>query len=150
MDDIDKIMAVMETAFDPQWGEAWNRRQVSDSLTMPHTQYRLVDEQGNEPKEGEPAAGFALTKIAPGEEELLLVAVQPESRGTGLGKQLIQQFTQDARGRNAERIVLEMRANNPAETLYRAVGFEPIGRRERYYSMPDGSKIDAITFAKKL
>ncbi|MEO0057507.1 MAG: hypothetical protein RIT17_960, partial [Pseudomonadota bacterium] len=32
---IDRIMAVMEAAFDPAYGEAWNRRQVADALSMP-------------------------------------------------------------------------------------------------------------------
>jgi [ribosomal protein S18]-alanine N-acetyltransferase len=26
------------------------------------------------------------------------------------------------------------------------LGFEPIGRRNDYYRLPDGSKLDAITF----
>jgi ribosomal-protein-alanine N-acetyltransferase len=43
-----------------------------------------------------------------------------------------------------------MRANNPAESLYRACGFEPIGRRPAYYRTLDGAKLDAITFARKL
>ena len=50
----------------------------------------------------------------------------------------------------AESIFLEMRANNPAETLYRECGFEPIGRRVDYYRTADGTPLDAITFARKL
>ena len=34
---VDQIMAIMEAAFDPQWGEAWNRRQVEDALLLPNT-----------------------------------------------------------------------------------------------------------------
>jgi len=55
-----------------------------------------------------------------------------------------------ARDAGAERIFLEMRANNPAEHLYRECGFEPIGRRPDYYRTLDGTKLDAITFARKL
>lgn len=146
-DDLDRLMAVMDAAFDPAWGEAWTRRQVSDSLVFPHTHYRLID--GNEGAEG-PAAGFTLVRAAPGEEELLLVAVRPEHRGRGLGRQLIEQAFDDARARRAERMFLEMRHNNPAERLYRAIGFEPIGRRCDYYRLPNGERIDAITFARLL
>jgi ribosomal-protein-alanine N-acetyltransferase len=149
-DDIDKIMEVMEVAFDPQWGEAWNRRQISDSLAMPHNHYRLIAENGAEPQDDQSAAGFTLIRVVPGEEELLLIGVQPDLRGKGLGKQLLQQFTQDARSRGAEKIFLEMRANNPAEVLYRSLGFEPIGRREQYYTAKDGVRLDAITFSLKL
>ena len=140
-DDLDRIMEVMETAFDPAWGEAWTRRQVSDSLAFPHTHYRLM------PDCDEPAAGFTLVRAAPGEEELLLIAVRPECRGQGLGQQLLEAVLADARGRGAERVFLEMRYNNPAARLYQAAGFEPIGRRREYYRLSDGRKIDAITFA---
>ena len=71
-DDLDRIMAVMDAAFDPAWGEAWNRRQVSDSLAFPHTHFRLLGADGLPPAAGTPAAGFTLVRAAPGEEELLL------------------------------------------------------------------------------
>ena len=56
----------------------------------------------------------------------------------------------DARTRGAERLFLEMRENNPAASLYRAAGYKPVGRRRAYYKLSDGSRLDAITFAKKL
>lgn len=147
-DDLDRIMAVMDTAFDPAWGEAWTRRQLADSLAFPNTHYTLVAAHGGAPREGEPAAGFALVRAAPGEEELLLVAVDPAHRRRGLGARLLEDFAAQARARGAERIFLEMRANNPAESLYRALGWKPIGRRRDYYLRPDGSRVDAITFAR--
>nr|WP_280842170.1 ribosomal protein S18-alanine N-acetyltransferase [Pontixanthobacter sp. CEM42] len=149
-DHIDAMMAIMESAFDPRWGEAWNRKQLSDSLLMPHNQYRLIGADGGEPADDTPAAGFSLIKTIPGEEELLLIAVLPEHRGKGLGKALLQQFAQEARERGAEKIFLEMRANNPADVLYRSMGFEPIGKRTQYYKAADGSRIDAITMALSL
>ena len=86
-------------------------------------------------------------RAAPGEEELLLIAVAPEHRGKGLGTRLLHQVLEDARNRGAERVFLEMRFNNPAIELYQKAGFTPIGRRKHYYNLPDGSRIDAITFA---
>lgn len=149
-DDLDRIMAVMETAFEPHWGEAWNRRQVSDSLRFPNTYYRLVDQTGATPEGEMPAAGFTLVRAAPGEEELLLIAVDPDCRGHGLGGELLRLFAEDARTRGAEKVFLEMRSNNPAQSLYLANGFEPIGRRRDYYRLSDGTRIDAITFGKTL
>jgi ribosomal-protein-alanine N-acetyltransferase len=140
-------MSVMGTAFDPLWREAWNRRQVEDALAFPATNYVLMDSEGNAPAEsGSPAAGFALTRYAPGEEELLLIAVTPLHRRQGLGELLINRLKIEARARGASRIYLEMRHNNPAERLYRKVGFEPIGKRPDYYQSIDGTRIDAITF----
>jgi ribosomal-protein-alanine N-acetyltransferase len=145
--DLDKIMAVMDAAFEPAWGEAWNRRQVADSLAFAHTHYRLVSATGAPPAEDEPAAGFSLVRAAPGEEELLLIAVAPGNRGAGLGRRLLAQVLEDARARQAERVFLEMRFNNSAVSLYQKAGFTPVGRRRDYYRLPDGRSIDAITFA---
>ncbi|MBX7482578.1 GNAT family N-acetyltransferase [Qipengyuania sp. 6D47A] len=143
-------MAVMEAAFDPHWREAWTRRQVENSLATPHTYAILIDEHGRALDDGAAAGGFVLARRAPGEEELLLIAVRPEMRHRGLGRILIDRFSAMARDAGAERIFLEMRANNPAERLYRGCGFEPIGRRANYYRTLDGTAIDAITFARKL
>lgn len=146
MDDVDRIMAVMEAAFDPHWGEAWNRRQLTDSLAMPNTHYQLCDGDGEAPVDGQPAAAFTLTRSAPGEEELMLIAVLPEFRNTGLGKDILRRTMDAARSRGASRIFLEMREGNGAESLYRAAGFEPIGRRKNYYRTGDDQRLDAITF----
>ncbi len=144
---IDQIMTIMGLAFDPVWQEAWNRRQVHDALTFPATHYILMDANGGDPAtSGLDAAGFVLTRHVPGEEELLLIAVAPRHRRCGLGEKLIKQMASDARNRGASRIFLEMRYNNPAQSLYRKVGFEPIGKRPNYYKAADGTRIDAITF----
>ena len=150
IDDLDRIMAVMEAAFDPRWGEAWTRRQVADSLVMPHTHYTLVAAHGGRAAGPEAAAGFTLVRAAPGEEELLLIAVDPAQRRRGLGARLLQYLAEDAKARGAERVFLEMRDGNPAEALYLAEGFEAIGRRKEYYRQADGTRIDAITFGKSL
>lgn len=147
-DDLDRIMSVMEVAFDAQWREAWTRRQVADSLAFPHTHYRLSDESGAiEGATGSAAAGFTLVRSAPGEDELLLIAVRPELRGRGIGNALLADALAQARLRGAASMFLEMRENNPARALYHRHGFEPIGRRKNYYRCADGTRIDAITFA---
>lgn len=133
-------MAVMAAAFDPAFGEAWTRRQVEDALLTGLCHYRL---SGG----GENASGFYLSRHVTGEEELLLIAVRPELRGQGLGKQLLKYFIADAGLRGATRLLLEMRAGNPAEALYRSHGFKPIGNRPNYYRNGSGSPRDAITFA---
>lgn len=153
---IDRIMTVMEAAFDPAYGEAWNRRQVNDALAMPST-HALVLNANGEPIEGSShngrdsiPAGFVLTRFAADEEELLLIAVAPEMRGRGLGEKLMQHFFDMAKSRGVNRIFLEMRRGNPAVHLYRKVGFEPIGQRPNYYRLSNGERIDAITFGRSL
>ena len=98
-DDLDRIMAVMEAAFDPAYGEAWTRRQVGDALVLPNTFYLLAGPDGRAPGDGEEAAGFILSRGAADEEELLLIAVDPRHRGRGVGAALIERFVAEARAR---------------------------------------------------
>ena len=147
-DDLDRIMAVMEAAFDPAFGEAWTRRQVGDALVLPNTHYLLAGADGRAPREGEPAAGFVLSRGAADEEELLLIAVDPRRRGRGVGGILLERFIAAASARGAERLFLEMREGNPAESLYRRHGFANVGRRRAYYRRGTGAPLDAITFAR--
>jgi ribosomal-protein-alanine N-acetyltransferase len=146
-DDVDRIMAVMATAFDPNYNEAWTRAQVSGALLMGNCHYQLIAENGAPPDEGEPAAGFALLRSAVDEEELLLFAVDPRRRRQGLGAKLLEWVKQDAAARGIVRILLEMRQGNSAESLYRAQRFESVGIRRNYYRDRHGTCIDAITFS---
>lgn len=153
VDDVDRIMAIMGAAFDPAFGEAWTRRQVEDSLLTGHCHYILITADGGVSTDGNPAdsssqaAGFALSRTGFGEEELLLFAVAPEFRNKGLGAAMLRELDRTVRERGVSRLLLEMRDGNPAESVYRTFGFQPIGRRPKYYRTPDGAQIDAITFA---
>ena len=142
-DDLDRIMAVMAAAFDPVFGEAWNRRQVEDALMLGKCHYGLVEADGE-------CAGFYLSRFAFDEEELLLIGVIPRRRGCGYGAQLLEQFMDGARSRGAQRVLLEMRQGNPAERLYLRYGFKQIGSRPNYYRGTNGLRIDALTFAFQL
>ncbi len=150
---VDQIMPVMEAAFDPAFGEAWNRRQIADALSMPSTHALLVDAHGtrieNETSQVK-AAGFVLSRHAADEEELLLIAVAPQVRRSGLGASLMNALFESAKARGVTRVFLEMRRGNPAENLYRKTGFDPIGERSQYYRMSNGTRIDAITFSRTL
>ena len=147
-DDLDRIMAVMEAAFDPAYGEAWTRRQVGDALVLPNTYYLLAGADGHAPGDGENAVGFVLSRGAADEEELLLIAVDPRRRGRGIGTALLTRFIAEAGARGAARLFLEMREGNPAESLYRRHGFATVGRRRAYYRRGTAAPLDAITFAR--
>ncbi|SFG18456.1 ribosomal-protein-alanine N-acetyltransferase [Novosphingobium sp. CF614] len=147
IEDVDRIMTVMSTAFDPAFGEAWNRRQVEDALKLGNCHYYLVGSEGRPPLEEEAAAGFSLSRTGFEEEELLLLGVTPQFRGRGLGSTILGQLRLAAIERGARRLLLEMRRGNPAESLYRRFGFYSIGERRDYYRTPGGKRIDAITFA---
>ena len=142
-DDIDRIMAVMQAAFDPLFGEAWTRRQVEDALLVGNCHYGLAMAEGT-------CAGFYMSRIGVDEEELLLIAVDPRFRRRGIAARLLVDLAGAARERGAQRLLLEMRRDNPAAELYRQFGFVPIGERKNYYRRADGTRADAITFACEL
>lgn len=149
-DAVDHIMEVMDEAFDPAFGEAWNRRQVSDALLLGNCRYLLLDREFRKIEGNREAAGFTLSRQAADEEELLLIAVRPQLRRHGIASALVEKLIEDAAGRGVTRMFLEMRDGNPAEALYRRHGFQPVGRRPNYYNRGAISGIDAITFVRNL
>jgi ribosomal-protein-alanine N-acetyltransferase len=138
------IMSVMAVAFDPRFGEAWSAAQLTGSLSLPDTWAEIAyDSTGDVTS---PAAGFALTRRVLTSSELLLVAVAPDWRGTGLGAKLIDASRREARNRGADEMFLEVRDGNvAAQRLYHANGFQIVGRRKDYYSGGTNERFDAIT-----
>jgi ribosomal-protein-alanine N-acetyltransferase len=149
-DHVDQIMAVMAAAFDPQYGEAWTRRQVEDALLLGNCHAHLVAPCGSALTQGDLIAGFSLSRTGYEEEELLLFAVLPEYRRFGVGSSILKQLIVNAEARGAKRLLLEMRQGNPAEQLYRRFGFHVIGERKDYYRKASGERINAITFAREI
>ena len=150
-DPVDAIMAVMERAFDPAFGEAWNRRQVSDAILLGTSRYALIDRTGTVGEQlAGPACGFYLARGVLDEVELLLFGIVPERRGRGLGAALLARFLDDAAARGARRVFLEMRRDNPAARLYEANGFKIVGARPAYYRGEDGARFDAVSYERLL
>jgi len=147
---LDAVMAIMEAGFDPAYGEAWTRRQVSDALIFPGTRCLLADATGNEPDERRDSVGFALSRFVTDEEELLLIVVLPQWRSRGIGQVLLERFEKAAAERGVTRVFLEMRYNNDAGRLYRRNGYEQVGLRRDYYRRGTTGPLDALTFSKVL
>ena len=141
--DIGAIMEVMERAFDPAFGEAWSAGQCLGMLSLPGVWLTFAED-------GERTTGFALSRLLIDEAELLLLAVQPEARGHGTGRALIERTARIAAGKGAHRLLLEVRDDNRALGLYRQAGFGEIGRRRNYYQGKDGTTRDALTLARPI
>lgn len=139
--DLPAVMTVMETAFEPRFGESWTESQCAGLLPLPGVWLTLARQHG------EPV-GFALSRLVADEAELLLLAVEPGSRGRGIGKSLLDHFQRAAACRGAKQLHLEVRDGNSAVNLYTISGFTLVGRRPRYYSGGDGQLYDALSLAK--
>jgi [ribosomal protein S18]-alanine N-acetyltransferase len=138
--DTSRIAAMMRVSFSDVYGEAWQADDLPSVLSMPGTAARLALSPSDKP------VGFYLWRQTLDEAELLLIAVRPEARRTGLGRKLMQDLLAQARSGGVAQLFLEVReGNSPAVALYRAAGFEPIGRRARYYRGRDGRAHDALT-----
>jgi [ribosomal protein S18]-alanine N-acetyltransferase len=142
---LDALMAVMTGSFDPLYGEAWTASQVAGSLLLTGSFARhATDASGR-------TIGFTLARAASAEVELLLIAVEPQLRGGGMGRQLVEQVVVDARARGASEVFLEVRENNvAARHLYRSAGFVDVGRRPDYYAGSSGERYSAITMRRSI
>ena len=144
-DEIDAVMSVMDAAFGTTFGEAWTRSQLSGILPMTGVSMTIARE-----RENEAAVGFSLVRMVADEAELLLIAVLPSHHRRGIGQRLLDQFMRQASKEGVGRVHLEVRDGNPAVAMYRAAGFDAVGRRRSYYQSPDGKRFDAITLARDL
>jgi ribosomal-protein-alanine N-acetyltransferase len=144
-DDLDQVMAVMEHAFGTSYGEAWTRSQCAGILPMTGVLLRLARDRHS----GRPV-GFSLSRSVLDDTELLLIAVHPDYQRRGIGRFLLEDFVEQAKGLGIRTAHLEVRDGNGAMAMYQAAGFAPIGRRRKYYHADDGSALDALTFMRKI
>jgi ribosomal-protein-alanine N-acetyltransferase len=141
--DIAVIDMLMQAAFEPRFGEAWTRNQCIGILAMPGVWLILAYVDGV-------PAGFALSRIAVDEVELLLLATTPALRRRGVGAALLRAVEQRARDGGARSLHLEVREGNDAIKLYRQAGLKKVGQRRDYYRGTDGHQFDALTFRREI
>jgi ribosomal-protein-alanine N-acetyltransferase len=142
--DLDAVMDVMASAFDPRFGEGWTRSQCAGILPLSGVMLMLArDERGD-------IHGFSLLRTVADEAELLLLAVAPAVRRRGVGTALLDHFIDHGRRKGVRRLHLDVRDVNPAVAMYQAFGFKAEGRRRNYYSGQDGSQHDALTLAREI
>ncbi|MEG1559851.1 MAG: ribosomal protein S18-alanine N-acetyltransferase [Clostridia bacterium] len=69
------------------------------------------------------------------EAHITNVAVEPEARGIGIGKDLMRFMMDNARLKGASKMTLEVREKNfVAQNMYSSLGFIKEGTRKRYYT----------------
>ncbi|MEW4467166.1 ribosomal protein S18-alanine N-acetyltransferase [Parasphingorhabdus sp. JC815] len=137
------VMQIMQSAFSSRYGESWNNNQCRSMLSLPGTQL-IIASYDNEP------CGFTISRNIAGEEELLMIAVDPQYQNKGIGLILLKQLIADAAKNKVAAVFLEVRSNNPAQNLYERLGFQKIGIRRAYYTGEGKQKFDAITYRKSL
>lgn len=121
--------------------EAWSLESWWGELAgRPRREYVLAEDEGG-------VAGYAGLDHGGEVSDVMTIAVVPRARRTGLGRRLLEELIDRSVRAGAERLLLEVRADNEAARgLYAARGFELLQTRRGYY--PGG--VDALVLALDL
>ncbi len=141
--DLDRIMPVMNRAFDPGFGEAWTLMQCHGLMALPGTLLLVAERDGA-------IIGFALVRSVMDEAELMLLAVDPECQGTGVGAALVRHVVTECRAIGVKHIHLEVRENNTALRFYTKNSFVTSGHRPNYYKSASGLTFNAVSLTRDL
>ena len=138
--DAPKLAQLHGASFHRGWGEGEFESMLSERNTLVH-RLRL----------GRKIVGFAVSRMAADEAEILSIAVAASHRGRGLSRDLLLTHLGHLAGRGVRTVFLEVEENNqPARRLYQWAGFSVAGRRERYYQQPGGEQLNALLMRRDL
>ena len=85
---------------------------------------------------GDRVAGYVGSQTVLGESDMMNLAVHPDFRRQGLGRQLVNALVYELE-EDSHCMLLEVRQSNEgAIALYRALGFRQVGKRPNYYKRP--------------
>lgn len=137
--DLDGVMAIENVSFPTPWPrklfEEEIAREFSDAIVA------FSPESGD-------VLGYAICWIVVDESHLLNIAVRPDARGRGVGRELLRDCIRRGARAGAERIHLEVRAGNmPALRMYERDGFTFQGIRKGYYT---DTGEDAVLLSREL
>jgi len=138
--DAARLAQMHGASFHRGWGEGEFEAMLAERNTLVH---RL--------RQGRKVIGFAVSRMAADEVEILSIAIEASQRGRGLSRHLLMTHLGHLAGRGVRSVFLEVEENNqPARRLYEWAGFGVIGRRERYYQQPGGEPLNALLMRRDL
>jgi ribosomal-protein-alanine N-acetyltransferase len=138
--DAARLAQLHGASFHRGWGEGEFEVMLTERNTLVH---RL--------RQGRRVIGFAVSRMAADEAEILSVAIDAAERGRGLSRDLLMTHLGHLAGRGVRTVFLEVEENNrPARRLYEWAGFGVVGRRERYYQQPGGEQLNALLMRRDL
>ncbi|MHB9154115.1 MAG: ribosomal protein S18-alanine N-acetyltransferase [Endomicrobiales bacterium] len=131
---LSEVMEIEKLSFPQPWARAMFEREVS----LPISHFFVA-------KAGDRIAGYGGYWHIEDEAHLINLAVRPELRGKGLGRQILNYLIEAMSSRGIVRILLEVRASNhDALKLYGSSGFASIGLRPKYYVNEDAVLMEKL------
>lgn len=89
--------------------------------------------------------GYIIFWIIKDEAQINNMAIHPDYRGRGYGKEMLSTTLEEMRASGIRIVTLEVRESNlKAFNLYKSLGFEAVSRRRDYYTNP---REDALAMA---
>ncbi len=126
--DLDDMLSAEKLCF----SEPWSRDSMRYILPGPNMHSLICRESGS----GKLCAYAGLAHVLD-EGEIVNIAVVPEFRRRGLGREMIERLFGFCRENGIGTIYLEVReGNTAARALYSSAGFGECGKRKKYYSNP--------------
>ena len=136
---LEKIEEIEKACFSMPWTIEQLRSQMKDSQ---HEFIAALDDEGR-------VLGYVGMMYVLDEGYISNVAVAPEARRQGIGRDLIKELMARAAALDLAFVTLEVRCSNAAAiALYEKQGFLPVGKRKNYYDFPREDAILMTHFLK--
>jgi len=135
--DLDAIVALEQAT---PAAAHWRAEHYSEAVSgQSGPRKMLVVESHSEPLG---VCGFAVMHFVHDECEIENIAISAAMQRKGIGQLLLKCMLQEAKDRNASRVLLEVRSGNAAAiALYKKCGFQLDSVRKGYYSAPVGAAL---------
>ncbi|MGE5576238.1 MAG: ribosomal protein S18-alanine N-acetyltransferase [Syntrophothermus sp.] len=122
--DINPVWAIEKLSFSAPWSKSAFHSELLENDKAVYLVARL----------GRQIVGYIGMWIVLDEGHITNLAVHPNYRGRGIGRQLLQAMAELGKMRGVRRLTLEVRISNiVAQQLYVKMGFVASGIRPRYY-----------------
>jgi ribosomal-protein-alanine N-acetyltransferase len=141
--DIDEIVTIENRSYTFPWSRSVLRAEI-DGEDFSYVYVARLQHNSSFPQK---IIGYNYFWVVSDEVHILNLAIDPDYRGYGYGKQLMQFALNFGQERGAKSAFLEVGASNiVAQQFYMQLGFYRIGTRKRYYK----GKEDAYVMKKQL
>lgn len=125
IDDIDSVFEIELSSFTVPWTKEAFENELNQNQ---FSHYIVLEYDGK-------VVGYMGMWMIVDEVHITNIAVLPDYRGYGFGKQLLQTAKEYALEKEARTMTLEVRMSNEvAQNLYKSLGFQFGGIRKKYYT----------------